>query len=61
MYNISLIGIVTMNPPISWLYPNKNYNYLKINMWQSPLLKNKIKCRIAQCPSSPISRVTLGM
>jgi hypothetical protein len=24
MYNVKLFGIVTMNPPVQWIYPNKN-------------------------------------
>jgi hypothetical protein len=26
MYDISLSGIVTINPPIQWMYPNKKFN-----------------------------------
>jgi hypothetical protein len=26
MYNVKLFGILTMNSPVQWIYPNKNKN-----------------------------------
>jgi hypothetical protein len=33
MYNIGLFGIVTMNPPVQWIYPNKKKLFLWHIAW----------------------------